>query len=79
MGILILWLILLAGLLWLDWYLANQFSAAARQKGHHDRKYFWICFWLGLVGYLLVIALPDRGGCTAAHGNSNIFDELPNL
>ena len=42
------------------YYIAKQFYAVAVDKGHPERKYFHICFWLGLVGYLLVIALPDR-------------------
>lgn len=45
----------------LAYYDAKWFYEVAEKKGHHDRKYFWICFWLGWVGYLLVIALPDRG------------------
>lgn len=60
--------------LWLAWYLANQFYEVAKEKGFTDRKYLWICFWLGAIGYLLVIALPDRGNRTPA-----ISDELPDL
>lgn len=53
--------------------IAKWFSEAAGDKGYSGRKYYWICFWLGLIGYLLVIALPDRG-CS-----SDIFGELPEL
>lgn len=45
----------------LKYFIAGWFFEAAEMKGYHDRKYFHICFWLGSVGYLLVIALPDRG------------------
>ena len=70
----VLSLILLVLLVWLQWYIANEFFTAAKAKGYHDRKYRWICFWLSVIGYLLVIALPDRGesGCAAS-------DELPEL
>lgn len=61
-------------LIWLEWYIAKQFFAAAQAKGYNERKYLWICFWLSFVGYLLVIALPDRGNSPAA-----ISDELPDL
>lgn len=56
-------------------YLADQFYEVAKEKGFTDRKYFWICFWLGAIGYLLVIALPDRGTRTTPA----ISDELPDL
>ena len=59
----------------LAWYLANQFYEVAQEKGFTDRKYLWICFWLGAIGYLLVIALPDRGN----HTTPVISDELPDL
>lgn len=65
---------IIAFLIWLDWYVAKQFFGAAQAKGYNERKYLWICFWLGFVGYLLVIALPDRGNSPAA-----ISDELPDL
>lgn len=55
--------ILIALLIWLviSWLVAKQFAEVAEMKKHDDGKYFWICFFLGVVGYLLVIALPDRG------------------
>lgn len=55
-------------------YLAEQFSEVAAAKGYHSKKYFWICFLLELPGWLLVMALPDRGQTTAA-----VSDELPEL
>lgn len=58
----------------IHWYLANQFLAIAEEKGHHERKYLWICFWLGLPGWIMVCALPDRGNHVPA-----ISDELPDL
>ena len=56
----------------LDYYIAKLFSEAAEAKGCHDSKYFWICFFFGFIGYLLVIALPDRNQRSAD------IDELPN-
>lgn len=43
----------------IDFYIATEFNAVAEQKGYYSAKYLWICFFLGIVGYLLVIALPD--------------------
>ena len=31
----------------------------AELKGHYEKRYFWITFFLWIVGMLLVIALPD--------------------
>ena len=56
----------------LDYYIAKWFSEASEAKGYHDSKYFWICFFLGFIGYLLVIALPNRNQRSAD------IDELPN-
>lgn len=66
--------IVLALLIWLDWYLAKQFEIAAQAKGYEEKKYFWISFWLGMVGYLLVIALPDRATVIKVPS-----EELPDL
>lgn len=37
------------------------FGQIAKMKGHDVTKYTLICVFLGLFGYLMVIALPDRG------------------
>lgn len=58
----------------LDWFIARQFKLAAEAKGFMDEKYFWMCFCLNIIGYLLVIALPDR-----SQRKSAIADELPDL
>ena len=61
-------------MIWLIWYIAKQFAEAAAAKGHTDSKYFWICFWLGAIGYLLVVALPDRATTIQVPS-----EELPDL
>ena len=55
-------------------YLAEQFYEVVQEKGYDDRKYFWICFWFGIPGYLLVIALPSRSNTL-----QTVSDELPDL
>ncbi len=40
---------------------AVKFSDIACEKGHGKESHsFAMCFWLGIIGYLYVIALPDR-------------------
>ena len=41
-------------------YIAGCFADIAAEKGFEERKYFWIPFLFGIIGYLMVIALPDR-------------------
>ena len=67
-------LIVVAIVLWIDYLIAKEFYVAAQAKGYFEKKYFWLCFLLGVIGYLLVIALPDRGNTPKA-----ISDELPDL
>lgn len=42
-------------------FAAIEFASIAREKGYEDSKYFWCTFLLGIIGMLMVIALPDRG------------------
>lgn len=44
----------------IDVALAREFSAVAEAKGWYGSKYFWYGVFFGIVGYLLVIALPDQ-------------------
>ena len=37
-----------------------KFASIAEMKGHNKSTYFWWCFWCGIFGMLVVIALPDR-------------------
>lgn len=64
-----------AGLLvLLDFIVAVYFYYAAMDKGYHELAYLYIPFILTIVGYLLVIALPDHGVRTTIAD-----DELPEL
>lgn len=45
------------------WYfIAKEFNKVAEMKGYYyESKYFILTFLFGIVGILLIIALPDRG------------------
>lgn len=58
----------------LAYFTAKWFYGVAVEKGYNDKKYFWICFWLGYIGIPLIIALPDRGNRVQP-----VIDELPDL
>lgn len=44
----------------LDIYISNQFKQSAADKGYEGRQYFWLVFFLPIVGMILVASLPDR-------------------
>ena len=86
--------ILIVGvILWfvIAYLIAVEFRTIAEMKGHDGHKYFLWTFWLGLVGMLMVIALPDqakreqgnevsnRGIQSAAPNNAFDNEELPDL
>ena len=54
-----LYLVCLIIALIIDYIIAKKFSNIAEMKGHEGGTYFWVTFLFGLVGMLMVIALPD--------------------
>jgi hypothetical protein len=58
----------------IDYSVSYEFEKIAKEKGHQG--YFWWCFWLGFIGYCMVIALPDRN---LAEKGTQTIDELPDL
>lgn len=50
----------LISILVINYFVAKEFYEVSMMKRFFDKKYFWICFFLGIIGYLLVISLPDR-------------------
>ena len=57
--------------------MAKQFHEIAKMKAHPEKKFFWWCFWIGMIGWTMVIALPDRGNTT--HQESADTEELTEL
>lgn len=44
---------------WINSMLAGAASNIAADKGYSQRRWFHACFWLPVVTYVLVAALPD--------------------
>ena len=63
-------------LLVLDYFVAREFYLAAAMKGWASKKYFFFAFFLLVIGYLLIIALPDRGSVAAGSFESRDLPEL---
>ena len=53
-------LLLAAVALLINYIIANAFQRIAEDKGYPERSYFLFCFFLGVAGYIMVCALPDR-------------------
>lgn len=65
-------IILAAALLFLIQYLiANEFYVIAQDKGYPRKKYLWLPFFLGPIGYLLVVALPDHSGFAPTYNEAS--------
>ena len=52
--------IFIAAVILVNILISNAFAKCAMQKGYGRRTYFWVCFFLGTIGYLIVAALPDK-------------------
>lgn len=44
----------------IDYYLASEFYNVAKMKGYYEKKYLYISFIFTLVGYLLILSLPNK-------------------
>jgi uncharacterized membrane protein YkvI len=59
----------------IDYLISKKFETIANMKGH--KGYFWWCFWTTFVGYIMVVALPDRS--QVSNNEQQESDELPDL
>ena len=60
--LLLLPIILISVCFMVNYIIASKFEEVAHLKGYDkDIHSFAMCFWLGIIGCLYVIALPDRG------------------
>lgn len=58
----LLYVLFVVAILVVHFFVSIEFYKAAVMKGWHQKKYLVMAFLLWIVGYLLIIALPDRGG-----------------
>lgn len=53
--------IVLIGLIVANGFLAKQMANVAAMKGYGEEVHAWAwCFWLGVLGYIYVLSLPDK-------------------
>ena len=70
-------ILILVVVLVINWFAAKQFHEIAKMKGHPESKYLWWCFWLGMIGWLMEVALPNRENIPSSTVTAP--DELPDL
>ena len=64
----------------ISYFVAITFDRIAVMKGHPNGKYKWWCFFLGLVGWLMVVALPDRASeKQKQEDEKSAFDKQENI
>lgn len=66
-------------LLGVHWFVAKEFYAAVVMKGWTEKKYLYLAFLLWIVGYILIVALPDRGADRLPAAGAVVSDDLPEL
>ncbi len=57
-------LLLLVAIIVVWAFVALTFQDIAGEKGYYEKKYFWWTFLFGIVGCLMVVALPDKSAST---------------
>lgn len=78
-GIIFLSILGAALLFWIQYLIAREFYVIALAKGHPQKKYLWLPFFLGMIGFLLVVALPDCKESTQTPPALVPQDDLPEL
>ena len=58
-GVVLVYIIVLAVAIVLHLYIVHVATEIAADKGYTERKWFHICFWFGILGFMLVAAMPD--------------------
>ena len=62
----LVYILILVVILVINAVVADKFSEIAEMKGHEGKPYFWFTFFLGFIGMLMVVALPNITGPKAA-------------
>ena len=69
-------LVLIPIIFLLNAVIAFKFDDIARMKGYGSEMHcFAMCFWLGIIGCLYVIALPDKGTREVQNNTSNTIND----
>lgn len=62
--------------------ICSAFYKIAEMKGHLNQSYFWWTFFTGIIGMLMIVALPDRAQNNNSPAQPSLMssdDELPEI
>lgn len=71
-----LWFLILIVYICITAYLASIARNAANDKGYEGNKWFHICFWFNIPGYIIVAALPDLKAHELQEETNKLLKEL---
>lgn len=60
----------------LNGLLASKASDMAQDKGYDKRTWFHMCFWLGVISYIIVASMPDRTMQQKVEQTNKLLEEL---
>lgn len=56
--LLVILIFIVALVIWIK--ACKNMARIAADKGYTERKWFHYCFWLGMIGFVMVCAMPDK-------------------
>ena len=71
-----IYVVVIIVLLCLNGLLASNASDMANDKGYDKRKWFHMCFWLGLLSYIIVAAMPDLAMRTKQDETNKLLNSM---
>lgn len=58
-------------------FVASEFASIARDKGYNNSKYFWYTLFFGIIGMLMIIALPNKNfNIGVVHNPMHVANDL---
>lgn len=75
-SMILLYIVILIVALCINGLLSSKASDMAQDKGYEKRTWFHMCFWLGLISYIIIAAMPDRTMQRKTDRTNMLLEEL---
>ena len=70
------WILVIIVIVVVNLGLAVDCRDIANDKGQNGDKWFHVCFWFSIIGYILVVALPDLKAHELQEETNKLLKEL---